>query len=383
MDKPNILIFLSDQHSPNYINAMGNKLIKTPNIDSISKNGLSFINAYTSCPLCVPSRSSFLTSKLPSSTGIFTNDNSLASDELTFLHSLGANGYETVLCGRMHFVGEDQKHGFTKRICKDITIDTWGSRDNFKKELGCFSGTLAAKGCLNKVGKGVSPVLEYDVAVINKAIKYLQQEHEKPQLLVVGTYAPHFSYVAPKEEYEYYFNNLDDSELNNYNDIQYYTAMNDEMQNCPVEKLRKIRAAYYGMITNLDKQIGKVRKAWNEYNNRNNSKSIFIYMSDHGDQIGQRKLFGKKSFYEDSVRIPLFIEGDNIPKNKKIFDPVSIMDIGPSICEYTNSEIFDYIDGKTLNQRLNNKENIIISEFIAVLIQSQYLEEWLDIKIIN
>ena len=190
-DKPDILIFLSDQHGFRWWSLGGESVIQTPNMEALAADGMCFDSAYTPSPLCVPARVSFLTSMLPSSTGVFTNDGTIRGDRATFLHALGATGYETVLCGRMHFVGEDQRHGFTKRIMDDFTPQYWGRGGKQRTDLGRFAGTTGAMDCLREVGGGVSPVLDYDEAVIQAALDYLAEDHEKPQCIVVGTYGPH------------------------------------------------------------------------------------------------------------------------------------------------------------------------------------------------
>ena len=111
MKKPNIVFILSDQHNGEILGAAGDKWIRTPNIDALADSGVNCANAYCNSPLCVPSRSSMLSGLLPDKTGIFNNTQSLRGDRATFVHCLAASGYETVLCGRMHFVGPDQRHG--------------------------------------------------------------------------------------------------------------------------------------------------------------------------------------------------------------------------------------------------------------------------------
>ena len=115
---------------------------------------------------------------LPSTLQIMDNAGAMKSDQATWLHALANEGYETILCGRMHFIGPDQRHGFTKRIAPDITPTGWGEKAAFKKELGDFEGTVAEKGCLALAGGGNSPVLEYDRMVIDSAISYLAQDRE-------------------------------------------------------------------------------------------------------------------------------------------------------------------------------------------------------------
>ena len=116
-----ICLFFSDQHAFLQQHYVGNGILRTPNLDRIASEGVAFMNNYTPYPLCVPARMSLMSGQLASKCGVMGNFSVLDSSRATFAHSLNSIGYETVLCGRMHFVGPDQRHGFSKRIAGDIT----------------------------------------------------------------------------------------------------------------------------------------------------------------------------------------------------------------------------------------------------------------------
>lgn len=146
MRKPEILIFFSDQHDARLMRGAGNGVVRTPNLDRLMAEGTTFLNACTSFPLCVPARMSFLTGQLPSRTGIVTNSCTIPQDQVTFIHSLAVNGYDTVLCGRMHFEGPDQRHGFVERFVGDMTPVLW-HRTGIDEERGeSFTGTFGGGG---------------------------------------------------------------------------------------------------------------------------------------------------------------------------------------------------------------------------------------------
>ena len=115
MKQMDVLFFMSDQHTPYYSGFEGHN-VDTPVMDQLCAEGTRFAQAYSTCPLCVPARLAMLSGLRPAKTGIFTLDDALPDLTPTFLHCLVAQGYETVLVGRMHFLGRDQRHGFTKRI---------------------------------------------------------------------------------------------------------------------------------------------------------------------------------------------------------------------------------------------------------------------------
>ncbi len=205
---PDILVFMTDQHNACISETAGDPYVSTPNLTRLAADGTEFSNAYTSCPLCVPARSSMLTGQLPSRNGIFTNSGIISSEQATFVHGLAAAGYETVLCGRMHFLGPDQFHGFTRRLVGDFTPCFHGRGGSCRADLGPYVGTPA--GDFTKLyGGGTSPVLEYDHAVIEAALDYLAEPHDRPVFLLVGTYGPHHTFVAPPELYRSYLDRIE------------------------------------------------------------------------------------------------------------------------------------------------------------------------------
>lgn len=370
MKNPDILVFFSDQHNATITGFAGDKTVRTPNLDMLALKGTVFDSAYTSCPLCVPARMSMLTGQLPSKTGIFTNEGAMAEDQATFIHSIAAEGYETVLCGRMHFLGEDQRHGFTKRIMGDMTPLIWGRGGAKRQDLGPFKGTLNDDNCTKVIGGGNSPVLEYDRAVIKAALEYLKEDNEKPQLIVVGTYAPHFSYVAPSDLYLYYKERGGMPVLYGKN-VQNYPFLKELEKDLSEEDIQRVRAAYFGMVENMDAQVGEIKGAWDEYLHRMGREGIFVYLSDHGDQIGERNLYGKQTFFEGSSRIPIIFEGKGIKQGARMKGAVSIMDIGPTLCELTGAIPPPMQDGKSLMAQLTSGQ-----EFLGRYSVSEFVNHW-------
>lgn len=364
--QPDILIFISDQHDGRIQSHMGDSVVRTPNIDRLAREGISFSAAYTPCPLCVPARMSLLTGQLPSHTGVFTNSGSICSEMPTFLHALALAGYETVLCGRMHFEGEDQRHGFSRRIALDITPTDFGGQDAFLRNLAPCGVLLTGAGCLQAVGGGNSPTLEYDRYVVEKALSWLRQEHEKPQCIVVGTYGPHHPYIAPPELYQYYYERVG---LPENLEAKIPSYCQEKPQDSGRTLVRAVRAAYWGMIAFADGCVGAVRGAWNEYLARTGRRGVFAYLSDHGDHAGERGMYGKQTLFEPSVRVPLLFAGDGIPENRCIRTPVSLLDMAPTIIELAGGECLPNCDGQSLLRTLQTGEEPesrgVVSEWIT------------------
>ena len=124
--KPNILFILADQVSAPLLRIHNDKSpIKTPNIDALAAKSVVFSSAYCASPLCAPSRSSLVTGQLPSQIGAWDNAAPLGCDAPTYAHYLRREGYETVLAGKMHFIGE-QLHGYEERLTSDIYPGDFG-----------------------------------------------------------------------------------------------------------------------------------------------------------------------------------------------------------------------------------------------------------------
>ena len=334
MNHPDILLFMSDQHAPQFMG--GAEIpVDTPNLDVLRREGTSFNETYTACPLCVPARMAMLSGTRPSHTGIFTNVDTLPDTQPTFLHHLAAAGYETVLVGRMHFIGQDQRHGFTKRIAPDITLVTWTRPEHIKAERGVFARTFAGKWAPQVVGGGESPVLHYDELVIRAAEEYLTQSHEKPQFILVGTYGPHFPYVAPPELFQKYWDRVELPFLRGQAPEALNAYLRAHRVEATEEVARGVRAAYCGMVECMDGQIGRVRAAFDAFSAGRDRGKLFGYLSDHGDQAGERDFYGKETFFEKSVKIPLVLAGDGVAAGHVETAPASILDLGPTLCSFS------------------------------------------------
>lgn len=362
--KPNIVFILSDQHHADIMGNANDPYVDTPNMDKLAEHGVTFENNYCNSPLCCPSRSSMLSGLLPSENGVSNNMQCLPSDKATFAHSLTVAGYETVLSGRMHFVGPDQRHGFEKRLVGDITPSFFGV-DNESEVYGDLKRTSNQnKISLKKSGPGNSAVLDFDKDVTEAACNHLEERNDdRPLFMTVGLYGPHCPYISSKELFDYYYNKLPEPELVSdefreevHPAIQkWYT--NRELEQLSKEEVKRVRAAYYGMITHVDKLVGKVIDKVKETIGLDNT--IIIYGSDHGDNIGQHGLFWKTNFYEASVRAPLIFSWKNkFQEGKRIKGLTSLMDLAPTLLEIGEAPSLPEMQGESLLPSLLNGEEV-------------------------
>ena len=350
-DKPHIVFLLSDQHNPAVIGAAGDPTVRTPHLDSLCREGTALGSCYCASPLSVPSRMSMLAGQLPSRTGAFTNSHTLRSDQATFVHSLTRGGYQTVLCGRMHFVGPDQRHGYVKRLVGDITPLEHGADRSAYGPLAGTPGQHASGVRLS--GPGRSNVIDYDEAVAGAAEAFLHgYDDDAPLFLTVGFYAPHCPYVCPRDLFEYYYKRLPMPSVPNGFEQSLHPAVrkwlaNRDMDQVTPPEVRRARAAYYGLTELIDRHVGRVLAAIDRTLGRENT--MVIYASDHGDMIGHNGLFWKSNFYEGSVRVPMvFRWPGRIAGGCVIAEPTSLLDLCSTLTRLTRTWRPPQQDGRSL-----------------------------------
>lgn len=355
-----IVLVMSDQHSFDACSLNPKTSLKNQRLKTISETGINYKNAYTNAPLCVPSRMSFLTGKLPRHTEVFDNDSLLASDVPTLAHALGARGYKTILVGRMHFKGVDQQHGFDERLVGDITSQYWGVK---RRELYDYAETLKMQGCQEILGAGYSPVHDFDEKVYQEALHQLSIDHGQPIFMVVGFYGPHFPYIGYEESYQDYMELFREEEYRREEALDQYA---DLVQETDQDKRRKVKAAYYSMCHDLEEKVWWIYKTFekrlesvtSDQDKVEQDSGTFIYTSDHGDQLGRRGLFGKKTFYEESIHIPLLIK----PMNKKISevreDTISLVDLSATLLNLAGGHLPN-VDGEDILNKPKTKPVVI------------------------
>ena len=368
----NILFIMSDQHNAKLINGYGSDIVETPNLTRFANSGVVFDNSYCSSPLCVPSRMSFMASRYPSDIDIWNNDSVLSSGIPTIAHAFGCCGYESLLCGRMHFWGSDQYHGFETRLYGDchkaISRNLLGS--------GNFRTNGQTSYALEVSGYGTNGFQEYDDRVTQHACDFINQRNPKdrPFFMVVGMMLPHNPLVCRKDLFDHYMDKIpeipecDQEYLENehpairkWRERRGLVGLDDIYH-------RRSLAAYYGLISEMDENIGKILFALE--NSQFSDNTIIVYCSDHGDQAFEHGLWWKSTHYDASARVPLIFGGSISAKvkEKRCSQVVSLIDVGPTLLELAGCEsLFDH-DGRSFapllkDERLDSWPNEIFCEY--------------------
>lgn len=353
--QPNILFLLSDQHSYKVAGCYGDPLGATPNIDRLARRGVTFDNAYCPSPICTPSRMSLLTGRWPHTQSCWTLEDQLASDLPTYAHALGAAGYRTILAGRMHSIGPDQLHGFSERHVGDCSPNWLGAG---RQDLGVLAGTQgpsapAANGeptravSISSSGRGQSGYEVVDDATTDAACTRLKElgaesaaGHGQPFLLAVGFILPHCPFVARAEDYDLFEGRVEPPTLPRPDPSKEhpFIAKWRKFSGCEdadPEDVLRARTAYYGLVHALDRKIGRILDALEEAGLGDDT--LVIYASDHGEQIGERELWWKNTFYEESVRVPLVMSWPGkFPEGERRAQIVNLMDVNATMLDAAN-----------------------------------------------
>ncbi|MGY3438248.1 MULTISPECIES: choline-sulfatase [unclassified Marinovum] len=357
--QPNILIFMVDQLNGTLFPDGPADWLHTPNLRKLALRSTCFANAYTASPLCAPGRAGFMSGQLPSATGVYDNAAEFASSIPTYAHHLRRAGYQTCLSGKMHFVGPDQMHGFEERLTTDIYPPDFGWTPDYRKPGERIEWWYHNMGSVT--GAGVAEItnqMEYDDEVAYHATRKvydLARGHDdRPWCLTVSFTHPHDPYVARRKYWDLYedcehllpevpalaYENHDPhaQRIFDANDWRSFDISQDD--------IRRARRAYFANISYLDDKIGEVMEALEA----TRQEAIILFVSDHGDMLGERGLWFKMSFLEGSARVPLMISAPGMEPGL-IETPVSNIDVCPTLCDLARvsmDEVMEWTTGESL-----------------------------------
>ncbi|MEJ6745561.1 MAG: choline-sulfatase [Yoonia sp.] len=359
MTQPNILIIMVDQLNGTLFPDGPADWLHAPNLKALAARSTRFANAYTASPLCAPARASFMSGQLPSRTGVYDNAAEFASSIPTYAHHLRRAGYQTCLSGKMHFVGPDQMHGFEDRLTTDIYPADFGWTPDYRKPGERIDWWYHNMGSVTGAGVAeISNQMEYDDEVAYHATRKLYDLSRggdaRPWCLTVSFTHPHDPYVARKKYWDLYENC--DHLMPDIGPIPYadqdahsqriLDANDRDNFNITEDHIVRARRAYFANISYIDDKVGEILQTLKD--TRQEAKIIFV--SDHGDMLGERGLWFKMSFYDGSARVPLMISAPEMEPGLTT-TPVSSVDILPTLCDLAGvdmDEVMPWTDGQSI-----------------------------------
>ena len=382
--QPDIIFVMSDEHAPQFSSVYGHPIVQTPNMERLAESGMRFDAAYCASPICVPSRMAFLTAQLPSKTEAWDNGSPLRSDIPTLAHVLRQCGYETMLIGKMHFIGPDRLHGFEHRLVDDsrvcgnwIESVDWDHPDTPRE---------SARKRLTNAGAGRTAHIDQDEAVLATALAEIDrlrtdQSHRRPVFLCISFNAPHFPLRAPKYFDKYWPDNVDapvvlERELEGQHPFHHRLRSYFDINEISEDQNLRARAAFYALTSWLDELLGKIINKVDEAPLSRAGEPIVCYASDHGDMAGEHGLWWKCCFFEESARVPLIVRWPGYVKPASSGEtPVSLLDLSVTFAEIAGARDHELTrsfltnsNGASLQAILSGQsdpERFVISEYLA------------------
>ena len=338
MQKPNILILMVDQLTGTLFPDGPAGFLHAPNLKRLAARSTRFANCYTASPLCAPARASFMSGQLPSRTRVYDNAAEFASDIPTYAHHLRRAGYQTALSGKMHFVGPDQLHGFEARLTTDIYPADFGWTPDYRKPGERIDWWYHNLGSVT--GAGVAEItnqLEYDDEVCFNAVQKLYDLSRggdtRPWCLTVSFTHPHDPFVARRKYWDLYEGapECEPPDAVAYDDMDHHSqrlmdACDWRGMEITPDHIRRAKRAYFANISYIDDKIGEILAVLEA----TRQDAHIVFLSDHGEMLGEKGLWFKMNFFEGSARVPLMIAAPDMPAGL-VETPVSSIDLAPTL----------------------------------------------------
>lgn len=389
----NVIYILLDQVRKDMLGAYGHKIVKTPNIDRLAKEGIRFDNAFTPASVCGPARTSLFTGLMPSSHGIIRNGEKGGTGEVSTSQPniTGMHGYNSYVLGKWHVgtrsVPEDydiKGHNFDgygypgSGVYKNLVFDQAPTHSNRYKEWLIEKGYEIPE--VSRAYFGDNPHLRVQELcgflsgskestisyfIIDEAKKYIQSslDENKPFFAWINFWGPHTPCIVPEPYYSMY--NPDDVIL----DESFFKPLEGKpghyrtiskmwgMWSASEERWKEVITKFWGYITLIDDAIGELFKFLEEQGIYDNT--FIVATADHGDAMGDHKMIEKGEFMFDSTyNIPLIIKDPESDRcNETDNNLIYLHDLTPTVYDIVGQDIPETFEGESLLPIIRDRKN--------------------------
>ncbi|GAB5402972.1 MAG: sulfatase [Aureliella sp.] len=362
-ERPNVLFIVSDDLNT-ALSGMGHPECRTPNLDKFAKTGVTFTRAFCQFPLCGPSRASIMTGQYPLANGVTSNGGEVAQERVTLPVHFANHGYSTARVSKIYHMGipvdivegtPGRDHAPSWRETHNITALealTPGKAEDFQnpetvkqfpeerqKWLAAQKGGKPYR--FTQVARAQYASIEVeeknqhllaDTMAANKAIEILRTRaaRDEPFFLAVGLVRPHFPFIATDtlmDQYdadELFVPNVPSNDLEDIPAVAHGSILRFEKS--PIQKMRR---AYYGAVSFMDSQVGRILAELDSLQIRDNT--IVVFVSDHGYLLGEHHMWKKAKLWEEAIRVPLIISAPGMTQGVLCNHFVELVDLYPTI----------------------------------------------------
>lgn len=330
-NRPNVILYFPDQMRADAMGCMGNPDVKTPHLDKFARDGVLLRNTFSNTPVSCPARAVILTGRYAHTTGLVANDLRLKEQEVTIAEILRSQGYSTAFIGKWHLDGGPKDPGYVPPQRRQ-GFDYW-----------------AANECNHQHFKGVY-FRNDSVPIQNKAFETTTWTDEAIRFLDSGVQGPFIMTIAPGPPHDPYKATEEYRRLYDTAKLTMRPNWKAGIKNGSKEDL----AQYYGMISAIDAEFGRLLHELEKRNLRRNT--IILFFSDHGDMLGSHGRVFKRQPWEESVKVPGIISWlGKIPQGKECNALFSTVDIMPTLLDFCSIPIPGNIQGQSLKPSITGK----------------------------
>lgn len=362
--RPNVVFLITDDQRYGTIHALGNEQIHTPNMDSLVRRGVSFLEAHipgaTSSAVCMPSRG-----MLHSGRTLFhlqEDGKNIPEEDTTMCQAFRQQGYYTYGIGKWH-------NGVGSYACSfsggrdiffggmwdhwNVPVSDFRADGRYTSQIHFTPNFSASSASVQVLADRINAGVHSTDLFSGDAVEFLREyDREEPFFLYLSFLAPHDPRTMPEE-----FRNMYDPEQlplpPNFATMPLFSfgwcdkGRDESTAGFPrrPEEVRRHLADYYAMISHIDSRIGQVLEVLQQRNMMEDT--IIVLCGDNGLAIGQHGLMGKQNLYEHSTRVPLVMCGPGIPENQTRRQYVYLLDIYPTLCDLAQIPVPETVEGRS------------------------------------
>ena len=355
---PNFLVIISDEHRKDALGCAGHPLVHTPHLDRLATRGTRFTNAYTSSPMCVPTRAALACGDHVHRTGFWDSATPYDGSAATWMHRVRDAGHEMVSIGKLHFRSGEDDNGFSEEILPMHVVGGVGWMAALLREdppAYDAAAELAADS-----GPGSSSYTDYDLAITAAATDWIaaRRNAERPWAAFVSLVSPHFPLRAPPEFYNLYADadfDLEPQQLPDHPEIRNLARFFDYERHFTAETRHAAMAGYFGLTSFLDDCVGEILATLEESGQAEDT--VILYLSDHGELLGEKGMWTKQVMYEASAGIPMILAGPGVPDGILRNTAASIVDVAATALDVMLDTSDDGSPGLSLRRLAQNPDD--------------------------
>ncbi len=354
--QPNIVFITTDQQRFDTLPPYAPAFLRTPHINHLMRDGITFDRAYTATPVCGPARTSMMTGKSP-----WNRTSSPIIRESTLPSLLRGCGYQTAAIGKMHFTPERARHGFDEMI---LPADYYNEMEKSGYPLKPMQHGLGQNELYPSMAT-VPECLTLTNWTANQCVSYIRDRRDPtvPFFLWCSFSKPHPPLDPPEPYYSMYRScPIPEPVISGWSENDVPAAMRRQRESwsddlVSPEVIREARSAYYGLITQIDYNIGRIFAALQDF--RMFDETLFIFTSDHGEFLGDHHTGCKIFFHDPSARIPFILRLPKSHVNRRFGERVDHLathaDVLPTVLAAAGGKAPSDCDGEDLIACLDGK----------------------------